>query len=702
MLSISTVFAQSTYIITGSGTQFTATKDGAPVSNNQPIQTVIDAIKVDASGTDCTIRFEAGTSTLNIGAAGIIFDGGTTGEAWGLITLIGKLTSTYADGVIYLTNGVSINSQADITSTASSNFSVTLYNDSTGQVHISSGVVEAKGANTVAVATTSKGKITVSDNAVITSCNINKTVPGTILIVESDGTSGTCLEITDGTVENTAPLGMTICNKSPGAINISGGTVSATTGIAINSTSTGKVTISGTALVTSSCAENIYQGTIYFRNEDTTTAVCLEITGGTVENTADEGGIAISNNSLFAINISGGTVSATGYASMAIANSNMGSINISGGTVSSVIEDYFGTAIYNFNEYGIINISGGTVSATGDYNAAILNDGTVNISGGTVSGCYAIGNSASGTINISGGTVSATGDLCITIGNADIMSAPAVIGNTVATSGGVVNISGGTVSATAGGEGAAILNGSMGTVTITGGTVSANGDECFAIYNGYMGAVTISGGTVSATVGWAVYNEDGTTDITGGICFAYGTIDEDVIFGNYTQNGDAVIVAWNEAAGITTYEFNTDDDIYKFPATATAVWAKQGDDSGIAVDNEENIGFIALPVTITGVNIVETRLIASVQVYPNPTKGEFWVSGFEVSSYELQVTGIEIFDVMGKKLLTSPLSLTPPEGGSLPSFGGVGGGNISHLPSVIYFIKITTENGIITKKIIKN
>ena len=106
-----------------------------------------------------------------------------------------------------------------------------------------------------------------------------------------------------------------------------------------------------------------------------------------------------------------------------------------------------------------------------------------------------------------------------------------------------------------------------------------------------------------------------------------------------------------------------------------------------------------LSIKIEGdVNIVETRLIASVQAYPNPTKGEFWVSGFEVSGFELQVTSYEIFDVMGKKLLTSPLSLTSPEGGSLPSFGGVGGGNIAHLPNGIYFLKIGNK----TAKIIKN
>jgi len=59
---------------------------------NQQIQTVIDAIKTNAAGTPCTIQFGNGTATLNIGDNYIIFDGGTSGTDWGLITLTGKIT----------------------------------------------------------------------------------------------------------------------------------------------------------------------------------------------------------------------------------------------------------------------------------------------------------------------------------------------------------------------------------------------------------------------------------------------------------------------------------------------------------------------------------------------------------------------------------------------------------------------------------
>jgi hypothetical protein len=70
-------------------------------------------------------------------------------------------------------------------------------------------------------------------------------------------------------------------------------------------------------------------------------------------------------------------------------------------------------------------------------------------------------------------------------------------------------------------------------------------------------------------------------------------------------------------------------------------------------------------------------------IYPNPTSGELIVN-----SYELTVKSVEIFDVMGNSY-----GLTV-----LPSYGL----DISHLPSGIYFLRITTETGVVTRKVIKS
>jgi hypothetical protein len=86
------------------------------------------------------------------------------------------------------------------------------------------------------------------------------------------------------------------------------------------------------------------------------------------------------------------------------------------------------------------------------------------------------------------------------------------------------------------------------------------------------------------------------------------------------------------------------------------------------------------------VNIVETPLMASLRIYPNPTVGQL-----RIENDELRINDVEIYDVVGKKL---PLQF--------PSFGGAGVVlDISHLQSGTYLVRIQTNAGTITKKVIK-
>ena len=88
-------------------------------------------------------------------------------------------------------------------------------------------------------------------------------------------------------------------NRETGAVNISGGTVQATTSAAVYNVSTGKITVSQAAGATTKITSaNTYtsQGTIYLSDNTTTAGVRLEITGGKVENTAANG-YAIYNSS---------------------------------------------------------------------------------------------------------------------------------------------------------------------------------------------------------------------------------------------------------------------------------------------------------------------------------------------------------------------------------------------------------------------
>jgi hypothetical protein len=93
-----------------------------------------------------------------------------------------------------------------------------------------------------------------------------------------------------------------------------------------------------------------------------------------------------------------------------------------------------------------------------------------------------------------------------------------------------------------------------------------------------------------------------------------------------------------------------------------------------------NINFIVDDVGIDEVGISDIILI-----YPNSTTGELYIS--HISNL---ISQIEIFDVYGSKLLSFTSHSSP-----LISI------NISELQASIYFVRVTTEKGVVTKKILK-
>ena len=87
-----------------------------------------------------------------------------------------------------------------------------------------------------------------------------------------------------------------------------------------------------------------------------------------------------------------------------------------------------------------------------------------------------------------------------------------------------------------------------------------------------------------------------------------------------------------------------------------------------------------------GLGVKEVKELDGVMVYPNPTTGEL-----RITNYELQITNVEIFDVYGRQLSSHHLIVSSSHHLII----------ISHLQAGLYFVKITTEKGFITKKIIK-
>ena len=123
------------------------------------------------------------------------------------------------------------------------------------------------------------------------------------------------------------------------------------------------------------------------------------------------------------------------------------------------------------------------------------------------------------------------------------------------------------------------------------------------------GDVVVEGGIVEATIGLAILAE-GDVDVNGGLVFAYG----DAVVGNgnvivadgkVVVDGEGMAIAWNEAAGVREYENGKAHHIVKLPNTAgaKAVWGPDvdADPAGIVYENGDNNGLVALPVNIMAV-----------------------------------------------------------------------------------------------------
>jgi hypothetical protein len=100
-------------------------------------------------------------------------------------------------------------------------------------------------------------------------------------------------------------------------------------------------------------------------------------------------------------------------------------------------------------------------------------------------------------------------------------------------------------------------------------------------------------------------------------------------------------------------------------------------------------GTMSFTYSNVGINPAEKT---ELKVYPNPTKGEL-----TIKNEKLEIKSVEIFDVMGKKVQSSEFKVQSSETRN-PKSETL---NISNLPAGIYFLRITTDKGVITKKIVK-
>ena len=112
-----------------------------------------------------------------------------------------------------------------------------------------------------------------------------------------------------------------------------------------------------------------------------------------------------------------------------------------------------------------------------------------------------------------------------------------------------------------------------------------------------------------------------TVNVSGGLVFGYGnaitgSFSDDciIISNNFTDvTGTGTIIAWNQAAGNTTYTQGSSTDILQSPTSAKVQWNKNGESSGISYANGTNTGFIPLDVTVNSISVVpdETQTVGA-------------------------------------------------------------------------------------------
>ena len=488
------------YVISGSGSTFSATRNGAAFGTTGAIQTVINAIRTNAAGAPCIIQFGAEGATLSTGSTAVSFN--NTGGTWGTVELSGKITSTVTcslsspSGTIVIADAVSVTSVADITNTAtatSTEYAFAICHNSTGTLTISGGDVQAtyNSAYVRAIQNNSAGTVNITG--------------GLVRLTGQSNTSNA------------------VYNNAGGAVNISAGEIrlEGTGGIGVYNASTGTVTISGGII-----------------NK-----------GGT-----NSGGRMVYNNSTGTVNITGGTV--TAKSDSAVYNFSTGTINVSGGTVEITAGINATTGAICNNNDGTINISGGTVRAAGVMSIAVVcGNGYLNISQGpgeptliTSENTYNyatiyLGGTTAGNrnpyLNMTGGTVENTA-------SANYAGRKPAVINLFAGNRGKIDISGGTVRAF--GTGIAVRSTTRGVITVSGGTVTSETPETAygtifledELSDDGITRLVITGGTVantSATTGNAIRNDTaGLISISGGTVSKAGSGDYAVYRKNTPTN----------------------------------------------------------------------------------------------------------------------------------------------------------------------
>ena len=170
--------------------------------------------------------------------------------------------------------------------------------------------------------------------------------------------------------------------------------------------------------------------------------------------------------------------------------------------------------------------------------------------------------------------------------------------------------------------------------------------ELVANFGQYLVSVSVNNDEYGTATGGGYYDENETATLTA-------TPYEGYKFINWTKEG----------AEVST------DNPYSFTVT---------EDVELVANFEDEVG-------------IKNLEVSDINIYPNPTSGELRIENGE-NNKGINPLVIEIFDIYGRKLNLSSRPLVHSSTVNI---------DISFLASGIYFVKITTDEGVVVKKVIK-
>jgi hypothetical protein len=175
--------------------------------------------------------------------------------------------------------------------------------------------------------------------------------------------------------------------------------------------------------------------------------------------------------------------------------------------------------------------------------------------------------------------------------------------------------------------------------------------------------------------GVSVYENNGGTWTLVGTKIAYGS------YSKLSSDGTKITIGDPYYSKVRNYIFKNNSWSQRGSDIETWRNSRLGSKLALSIDGETIFSFPVIYSFKKSLNVSKFNILKEVAFYPNPTKSSFKVN----VSKNLQLKEVTLFNLLGKKLFKSNNSNI----------------NLLSYPKGVYFAKIITNKGSITKKIIK-